>query len=112
MATAWLVIKASCAFTMTSRAMPKATATRASTRTTRATAQLETSLPGPTRPTRTAKAKSSGTTAAQSVGRSTVWKCRFIDYPTQSDKNAATKVATSIEITSDADREPIKVSYS
>ncbi|KAH9968742.1 P-loop containing nucleoside triphosphate hydrolase protein [Russula dissimulans] len=78
---------------MTSKAMPKATATRASTRTTRATAQLETSLPGPTRPARTAKAKPSGTTAAQ-----------------PSDKNASSKGAISTEtmFPSDPDKEPIK----
>lgn len=52
---------------MTSRAKPKAMATRASTRTTRATAQIETSLPAPTRSARAATAKSSDTSRAMSA---------------------------------------------
>jgi hypothetical protein len=57
---------------MTSRAKPKAMPTRASTRSTRATAQIESSIPAPTRGARAAAAKSSRVMAAQTVGRSLI----------------------------------------
>lgn len=79
---------------MTSRAKPKVMATRASTRATRSTAQIEASLPTPQH-TRAATAKSSRAMSARPDKRA----------PTPA-KGGISRVAT--EITMDADREPIK----
>ncbi|KAN0134935.1 P-loop containing nucleoside triphosphate hydrolase protein [Lactarius tabidus] len=79
------------------RAKPAANATRSSTRTTRATSQLETSLPGPTGGARAA-AKSSRVTPATDKKASNV----------ASSKVPIPRVATETAVPADAEREPIK----
>ena len=94
------------------KAKPAANATRSSTRTTRATSQLETSLPAPAGGARAAATKSS-----RAVPKATRSKRQVTDHLLKADKKPSTVASSKVPIprvatetvSADAEREPIKV---